>query len=101
MASPRYQHRSDCFHRSLWTRNSDVAPQDASCSASSLCFVGRHNVLYPSWRLVRLPVCDNFPGGAAHAPTISHEDEAIVMVEELEQEYAALKGKVHDLREYL
>jgi len=25
----------------------------------------------------------------------------IVMVEELEQEYAALKDKVHDLREYL
>jgi hypothetical protein len=46
-------------------------------------------------------VCDNFPGGAAHAPTIPYEDEAIVMVEELEQEYAALKDKVHDLREYL
>jgi len=30
-----------------------------------------------------------------------HEDEAIVMVEELEQKYAALKDKVHDLREYL
>ena len=101
MAVARYQHRSDCFHRSLWTGCIHGAPQVASCSAGSLRFIGRHDVLYASWRLVRLPVCDNFHGGAAHASTIRHEDEAIVMVEELEQEYAALKDKVHDLREYL
>src|SRR5712692_8639573 len=101
MAAARYQSRSDCFHRPLWTRDSDSTPQAACCSASSLCLVRRHNLLYPSWRLVRLSVCDNFPGGAADASAIPHEDEAIVMVEELEQEYAALKDKVHDLREYL
>src|SRR5205823_15100613 len=101
MAAARHQHRGNCFYRSLWTCRRHGTAQAASCSASSVCLVGRHNVLHPSWRLVCLPVCDNFPGGAAYAPAIPHEDEAIVMVEELEQEYAAHKDKVHDPREYL
>src|SRR5205823_13967160 len=85
MAAARYQHWSDCFHRPLWTRDSHGAAQASCRFASSIRLVLRHNVLYPSRRLVRLSVCDNFPGGAAHSSTIPLEDEEIVMVEELEQ----------------
>ncbi len=66
-------------------------------------------------------MCDNFCGGAADAPfelgkiltaeraevRRGHEkiwcrlDLEVNMVEELEQEYAGLKDKVRDLREYL
>jgi hypothetical protein len=46
-------------------------------------------------------VCDNFCSGAPNALATPQEDRAIVMVEELEREYTALKDKVRDLREYL
>jgi hypothetical protein len=46
-------------------------------------------------------VCDNFPGSAARALSKPIQDRSKMMVEELEQEYTALKDKVRDLREYL
>jgi len=35
------------------------------------------------------------------APASSRRREALTMLQELEQEYSALKDKVRDLREYL
>jgi hypothetical protein len=46
-------------------------------------------------------VCDNFCRGAGYALLIPRKNRVLVMVEELEQEYTALKDKVRDLREYL
>jgi hypothetical protein len=46
-------------------------------------------------------VCDNFNSGAVHAAIGSQFQEDINMVEELEKEYAGLKDKVRELREYL
>jgi hypothetical protein len=46
-------------------------------------------------------VCDNFSIGADCAPAILQKETGLAMVEELEQEYSALKDKVRDLREYL
>ena len=47
----------------------------------------RNHVLHPSRRLVRLSVCDNFCSGAAAALPIPRKDRALIMNEELEQEY--------------
>jgi len=44
-------------------------------------------------------VCDNFHSGAVHPAQFAKEGK--VMVEELEKEYAGLKDKVRELREYL
>ena len=59
-------------------------------------------------------MCDNFGSGADNAAAAAQVNESvgevcqsyasieeIVMVEELEQEYAGLKDKVRELREYL
>jgi len=49
-------------------------------------------------------VCDNFYRRNHHAFSIPHSDSAIMSdntLVELEQQYTALKTKVHDLREYL
>ena len=61
----------------------------------------RNHVLHPSRRLVRLPVCDNFCSGTAAEFPVPRQDRILIMNEELEQEYAGLKDKVRDLREYL
>jgi hypothetical protein len=46
-------------------------------------------------------VCDNFCGSAVVALSSPLQDGFLLMAEELEQEYVALKDKVRDLREYL
>jgi hypothetical protein len=47
-------------------------------------------------------LCDNFVGRIVDALLASEKTiKAEAMVEELEQQFTALKSKVHDLREYL
>src|SRR5579863_4017849 len=94
-----YEYRCHRIDRSLWTGCRERTAQDPHRTRGALRAFERNHFLYPARRLVCLRVCDNLLGRTLHPATANRE--VIIMNVELEQEYAVLKDKVRELREYL
>src|ERR1700691_3639147 len=94
-----HQYRGHRVHRPLRSNRSQRAAQDPDIARGALRAVERNHFLHPAWGLVRIRLCDNLCAGTFHPQAAIYE--VVTMNVELEQEYAVLKDKVRELREYL
>ena len=67
LAAERDRHRRHGLHRSVGTSRGANSAQAARRPGRALRAYFRHHFLHPPRRLVRVCVCDNFYGSAAHA----------------------------------
>src|SRR3977135_4339420 len=104
MVVGRDQYWHDSVGRSLRADCGSHPAQIPDRAGGTLWIALGYHVLHAARGLVRSSVCDNFYRRDHRAVSISQPYSAIMsdnMLAELEQQYTALKTKVHDLREYL